>query len=83
MLNDGTLDGNNIRVASDSVSLEHKHPDEASAPGAATEGTDSYEQHDTPRVGIVAELLAKSYILSEAIVKKAVEVDKAQVRNVP
>jgi hypothetical protein len=84
MLNGGTLDGATISVTSDLVSDEH--PDEAplyGAPDAATEGTDGYEQHDKPRAGIVAELLAKGYVLSEHILHKAIEVDQKQVRDIP
>ena len=78
MLNGGTLDGATISVTSDSVSEEHPH--EADAHDASATTTEGYEQHDKPRAGIVAELLAKGYILSEQILHKAIEVDQKQVR---
>jgi hypothetical protein len=82
MLNGGTLDGATISVTSDSVSDEHHDADPVyGAPDTAPEGTDGYEQHDKPRAGIVAELLAKGYVLSEQILHKAIEVDQNQVRD--
>jgi RNA recognition motif-containing protein len=82
MLNGGTLDGATISVHSDSVSEEHTdgHAPPYGAPGTtgATEETHGYEQHDKPRAGIVAELLAKGYVLSEQILHKAIEVDQKQ-----
>jgi len=79
MLNGGTLDGATISVTSDSVSDEHHDAAPVyGAPDAAPEGTDGYEQHDKPRAGIVAELLAKGYVVSEQILHKAIEIDQKQ-----
>jgi len=79
MLNGGTLDGAAISVTSDSVSDErHDEAPAYGAPGATTEETSNYEQHDKPRAGIVAELLAKGYVLSEQVLHKAIEVDHQQ-----
>ncbi|KAG8797027.1 hypothetical protein FRC17_007878 [Serendipita sp. 399] len=83
MLNGGTLDGSTIHVASDAVSDEH-HDDTATygvGGSAAPEGA-PYEQSDKPRAGIVAELLAKGYALSEAILGKAIEVDNKQKKGI-
>ncbi|CAG7852092.1 SubName: Full=Related to SSP120-secretory protein {ECO:0000313/EMBL:CCA77016.1} [Serendipita indica DSM 11827] len=74
MLNGGTLDGNTIHVTSDTVTDEHDTTGRASL----DEGSTSYEQHDKPRAGIVAELLAKGYVLSEHVLHKAIEVDQKQ-----
>jgi hypothetical protein len=74
MLNGGTLDGATIHVGSDAVSEEHAHDQ----PRTSLEG-DHIEQHDKPRAGIVAEMLAKGYALSESILHKAIDVDKKQV----
>ncbi|KIM24686.1 hypothetical protein M408DRAFT_17535 [Serendipita vermifera MAFF 305830] len=81
MLNGGTLDGATISVHSDSVSDEHNegHNPPYGAPGTSSpEDAPGYEQHDKPRAGIVAELLAKGYVLSEQILHKAIEVDQKQ-----
>ncbi|KAG8761266.1 hypothetical protein FRC14_005553 [Serendipita sp. 396] len=79
MLNGGALDGATIHVSSDSVADEH-HDDTTThgvAGSAAPEGS-AYEQHDKPRAGIAAELLAKGYVLSETILGKAIEIDHKQ-----
>lgn len=75
MLNGGVLDGSTLQITSDSVK-----PDDADhhdTTFAATDGA-PYEQHDKPKAGIVAELLAKGYVLSEQIVHGAIEYDKKQ-----
>lgn len=75
MLNGGTLDGATIHVTSDEADeiLERR-----TSIGGADEG---YEQHDKPRAGIAAELLAKGYVLSENVLHKAIEIDQKQVNN--
>jgi hypothetical protein len=73
MLNGGTLDGATIHVGSDSVTEDQERPTTA-------EG-DHIEQHDKPRAGIVAEMLAKGYVLTDTILHKAIEVDQKQVRR--
>jgi len=74
MLNGGTLDGATIHVHSDTVTDEHSDERPMSA-----EGPDStWEQHDKPKAGIVAELLAKGYVLSETILHKAIAIDQKQ-----
>lgn len=76
MLNGGTLDGAHVVVTSDTVTDEH----EARPPTA--EGHDAtIEQHDKPKAGIVAEILAKGYVLSEQILHKAIEIDQKQARG--
>jgi len=72
MLNGGTLDGVHLTVTSDSVQMDEPdshHPDHAHAP---------VEQSDKPRAGIVAEILAKGYALSDHVVHRAIEYDKQQ-----
>jgi len=72
MLNGGTLDGNHLTVTSDSVAMDEPdshHSGHTHAP---------YEQSDKPRAGIVAEILAKGYTLSDHVVHKAIEYDKQQ-----
>jgi hypothetical protein len=73
MLNGGTLDGATIHVGSDSVTEEDERP--------TTAERDHIEQHDKPRAGIVAEMLAKGYLLTDTILHKAIEVDEKQVRS--
>jgi hypothetical protein len=74
MLHGGALDGANIQVESDSVT-EDQHSDER----PTTAEGDHIEQHDKPRAGIVAEMLAKGYILTDTILHKAIVVDQKQV----
>ncbi|PVF95025.1 hypothetical protein CPB86DRAFT_788511 [Serendipita vermifera] len=73
MLNGGTLDGVAVHVGSDAVSDDHDQPH----PRTSLEG-DHLEQHDKPRAGIVAEMLAKGYAISESILHKAIAVDQQQ-----
>jgi len=70
MLNDGTLDNATITVTS-----ETEHTDEAPPTVPADY---PIEQTDKPRAGIVAEYLAKGYVLSDAILQRAIEVDQKQ-----
>ncbi|RDB17897.1 Protein vip1 [Hypsizygus marmoreus] len=70
MLNGGTLDGATLSVTSDVV-----HEDEERS--ASREGH-PIEQTDKPRAGIVAEILAKGYILSDHILQQAIEIDAKQ-----
>lgn len=72
MLNGGSLDGATITVASDAFADEPEHET------AEVNNEPGYEQHDKPRAGIVAEILAKGYALSDQILHKAIEVDKKQ-----
>lgn len=74
MLNGGTLDGATIHVASED---EDETMERRQSFGGA--GDTHYEQHDKPRAGIVAELLAKGYVLSEQILHKAIDIDQKQV----
>jgi len=71
MLNGGTLDGAHLTVTSDSVKMDE--PDSHSNHGHAP-----VEQSDKPRAGIVAEILAKGYALSDQVVHRAIEYDKQQ-----
>lgn len=73
MLNGGTLDGASIHVGSDTITDDH-HPTER----PSTAEGDHIEQHDKPRAGIVAEMLAKGYALTDSILHRAIEVDQKQ-----
>ncbi|KAH9971981.1 hypothetical protein BGW80DRAFT_409655 [Lactifluus volemus] len=67
MLNGGSLDGNELRVHSDT-----EHPDEEDThhvPGSPL------DQSDKPRAGIAAEYLAKGYRLSDTILSRAIQLD--------
>ncbi|KAF8334701.1 uncharacterized protein EI90DRAFT_2914835, partial [Cantharellus anzutake] len=70
MLNDGTLDGSELRITSD---IEHE--DRAPSPTAPAH---PIEQTDKPRAGIAAEYLAKGYVLGDHILHRAIEIDKKQ-----
>jgi len=72
MLNGGALDGVHLTVTSDSVKMDEPdshHSDQTHAP---------VEQSDKPRAGIVAEILAKGYTVSDHVVHRAIEYDKQQ-----
>jgi len=69
MLNGGSLDGAKLEVTS-----ETEHPEEdQTAPHP--DGT-PYHQSDKPRAGIVAEYLAKGYVLSDHILNRAIDIDQ-------
>jgi len=67
MLHEGTLDGNQLVVTSE---LDPDHPDDHTG-----EDTGDIRQTDKPRVGIAAEYLAKSYKLSDNVLKEAIKLD--------
>jgi len=69
MLNGGTLDGAKLEVTS-----ETEHPDEDHTV-PHPDGT-PYHQSDKPRAGIVAEYLAKGYVLSDNILASAIDLDQ-------
>ncbi|KAG6837614.1 hypothetical protein H0H93_006135 [Arthromyces matolae] len=69
MLNGGTLDGAALTVASDKV-----YEDE---PGIASKDP-HIDQSFKPRAGIAAEYLAKGYILSDHVLKRAIDIDNEQ-----
>ncbi|KAG8959129.1 hypothetical protein FRC03_008420 [Tulasnella sp. 419] len=71
MLNGGTLDGSNLTVTSTEL-----HPD--GEPAGEGSGEHHIGQEDKPRSGIVAEYLAKGYVLSDSILHRAIEMDKKQ-----
>lgn len=73
MLNGGTLDGASIHVGSETITDDHHQERPSTAEG------DHIEQHDKPRAGIVAEMLAKGYALTDSILHRAIEVDQKQV----
>ncbi|KAG0704783.1 hypothetical protein DFH29DRAFT_981276 [Suillus ampliporus] len=70
MLNDGTLDGEQLHITSDAE--HHNHHEESHHSGAP------FEQSDKPRAGIAAEYLAKGYKLSDHILQRAIELDNKQ-----
>jgi hypothetical protein len=73
MLNGGALDGSNLTVTSNEVRPDH----EEEVPTASGSGGDHHiHQEDKPRSGIVAEYLAKGYVLSDGILQKAIELDQ-------
>jgi len=67
MLNGGILDHAPISVTSDT------QPEDEAQPPHVDDAP--YEQSDKPRAGIVAEILAKGYILSDTILHRAIELD--------
>lgn len=73
MLNGGTLDGAAIHVGSEHINEDHQTTGRPSL-----DERDHIEQHDKPRAGIVAEMLAKGYILGDGVVNKAIQVDQKQ-----
>ncbi|KAL0576218.1 hypothetical protein V5O48_005754 [Marasmius crinis-equi] len=66
MLNGGTLDGATLTVTSDVQHEDEPHKDD---------NTEPISQSDKPRAGIAAEYLAKGYTLSDAVLKRAIELD--------
>jgi len=70
MLNGGDLDGATLTVTSDT---DHE--------GVQVDDQEKHtppEQSDKPRAGIAAEYLAKGYMLSDDILKHAIEIDNKQ-----
>jgi len=74
MLNGGALDGANLTVTSTEVHPETDHHEEPVASGSGEHHHIS--QEDKPKSGIVAEYLAKGYVLSEPILQRAIDMDK-------
>jgi len=70
MLNEANLDGATLSVTSDLTHDDEHH--------RSVTQDDSFVQSDKPRAGIAAEYLAKGYILSEDILKRAIEIDNKQ-----
>ncbi|KAJ7718113.1 hypothetical protein DFH07DRAFT_973382 [Mycena maculata] len=69
MLNGGTLDANQLVVTSE---VEHKDEEHTGDP------TQPIQQTDKPRAGIAAEYLARGYVLSDTVLKRAIEIDTKQ-----
>ncbi|KAG7096336.1 hypothetical protein E1B28_003780 [Marasmius oreades] len=67
MLNGGTLEGATLTVTS-----EVEHQDE---PKDDHDHAEPISQSDKPRAGIAAEYLARGYMLSDNILKRAIELD--------
>ncbi|KAF8505352.1 hypothetical protein BU17DRAFT_71425 [Hysterangium stoloniferum] len=74
MLNGGTLDGSHLTVTSDSVNPDE--PDQPEEKGPATHP--HIDQTDKPRAGIAAEYLAHGYVLSDHVLRRAIEIDNTQ-----
>jgi len=66
MLNGGALEGSPLTVTSDEDHPEDNHHN----------GDHPFEQSDKPRAGIAAEYIAKGYKLSDAILQRAIDMDK-------
>ncbi|KAF9258033.1 hypothetical protein L218DRAFT_948692 [Marasmius fiardii PR-910] len=68
MLNGGTLDGASLTVTSDVEHQDEPHKDDH-------DQSEPISQSDKPRAGIAAEYLAKGYVLSDGILRRAIEID--------
>jgi RNA recognition motif-containing protein len=71
------LDGGSLDDAHISVSSSVDHPEESNASEPHVEGA-HVDQADKPRAAIVAEYLAKGYVLSDQVLQKAIDLDQKQ-----
>ncbi|KAJ9107563.1 hypothetical protein QFC21_001022 [Naganishia friedmannii] len=89
MLNGGTLDGAHLEVTSSNPSAtaatgalpsgaDANTPIGASSSATGVDGSLHLEQEDKPAAGIMAEYLAAGYAMSDALIERAIEMDRKQ-----